>query len=176
MGRNKALLTSGGVPLIEKVYRTLSAIFAEVVVVTNTPEEYAFLPCPKIPDRYVGMGSMAGVHAGLSWSRTEWVFVAACDMPYLDASLIRNLAARLKDGVALVPETDAGMEPLHSFYSQKALPYLEEALTGGRQKLLDLLESAGAERVPAPEIARLSPGFKSFANVNTPEDYHRLTP
>lgn len=176
MGKNKALLTSGGVTLIEKVYRTLSAIFAEVVVVTNTPEEYAFLPCPKIPDRYIGMGSMAGVHAGLSWSRTEWVFVVACDMPYLDESLIRNLATRLKDGVALVPETDAGLEPLHSFYSKKALPYLEKALAGGRQKLLDLLESAGAERVPAPEILRLSPGFKSFANVNTPEDYRNLTP
>lgn len=174
MGRNKALLDFKGRPLIETVYRTMAELFAEVVVVTNSPEEYAFLPCPKIPDIFVGGGSMAGIHAGLTWSRTPRIFVAACDMPYLDGGVIRGLAGLLGDEPVLVPETDGGLEPLHAFYSKAALPALEEVLAVDRKKIIDLLLVMGAKVVPAAEVARLSPGFASFRNVNSPEEYGSL--
>ena len=174
MGKDKSLLPYNGRPLIETVYRTLSGLFKDVVVVTNSPEEYGFLPCPKIPDIHVGQGSMAGVHAGLKWSRDERIFVAACDMPHLDKELIRWLAGISTTAPALVPESEAGFEPLHAFYSKAALPSLEEAITSDRRKIIDLLEHIGAQIVPAAEVARHSPGFRSFMNLNTPEDYSDL--
>ena len=174
MGKDKSLLPYNDRPLIEKVYRDLSALFNEVVIVTNSPEEYVFLPCPKIPDIHVGQGSMAGVHAGLKWSRDERIFVTACDMPHLDRELIRWLAGIKTTAPALVPESSAGFEPLHAFYSKAALPALEEAITSDRRKIIDLLELIGAQIVPAAEVARHSPGFRSFANLNSPEDYSEL--
>jgi FdhD protein len=174
MGRDKALLPYNGRPLIETVYKTLSGLFREVVVVTNRPEEYSFLPCLKIPDIHVGQGSMAGVHAGLKWSRDERIFVAACDMPHLDKDLIRWLAGISTTAPALVPESGSGFEPLHAFYSKAALPAIEEAITSDRKKIIDLLEHIGAQIVPAAEVACHSPGFSSFVNLNTPEDYTDL--
>ncbi|HZV80979.1 MAG TPA: formate dehydrogenase accessory sulfurtransferase FdhD [Geobacteraceae bacterium] len=176
MGSNKALLAFRGRPLIETVYRTMAELFAEVVVVTNTPEEYAFLPCPKIPDVFIGGGSMAGIHAGLSWSSNPRVFVVACDMPFLDGGVIRGLAGLLGDESVLVPETDGGLEPLHAFYAKGALQALEEVLTADRKKIIDLLLDMGARVVPAEQVAQLSPGFDSFRNINSPEEYSRLTP
>jgi len=176
MGRNKALLDFKGRPLIETVFRTMTELFAEVVVVTNSPEEYAFLPCPKIADIFVGGGSMAGIHAGLTWSRTPRIFAVACDMPYLDGGVIRGLAGLLGDEPVLVPETDGGLEPLHAFYSKIALPALEEGLAADRKKIIDLLQVMGARVVPVTEVAKLSPGFASFRNVNSPEEYSRLSP
>ncbi len=176
MGRNKALLDFRGRPLIETVYRTMAELFAEVVVVTNTPGEYAFLPCPKIPDIFTEGGSMAGIHAGLSWSSTPRVFVAACDMPFLDGGVVRALAGLLGDEDVLVPETDGGLEPLHAFYAKGVLPALTEVLAADRNKIIDLLRGMGARVVPAEQVARLSPGFGSFRNINLPEEYDSLAP
>jgi FdhD protein len=174
MGRNKALLDYQGRPLIEAVFRTVSSVFSEVLVVTNTPEAFDFLPCPKIPDIYPGKGSLAGIHAALSQCRTPRIFVAACDMPYLDGETIRGLAGLLGKETVLVPETDSGLEPLHAFYSRDVLPQFEQALQDGRVKIIDLLAAIGARIVPAGEVARLSPGFASFRNVNSPEEYELL--
>lgn len=174
MGHNKALLPYKGKPLIESIYHTMSELFKEVVVVTNNPEEYAFLPCRKIPDIHVGKGSMAGVHAGLSASATKWIFVVGCDMPFIDARLVRYLATSLGAEAALVPQSTAGLEPLHAFYSRGALPVLAAALSSEKMKLIDILEQLPAKVIPVAEIAAIAPDCRSFVNLNTPEDYSSL--
>ena len=176
MGRNKALLDFRGRTLIETVYRTMAELFAEVVVVTNHPEEYPFLPCPKIPDIHKGVGSLAGIHAALSWCRTPRIFAAACDMPYLDAGLIRTLAGLLGDEAVLVPASATGLEPLHAFYAKEALPGLEQALVDGRVKIIDLMDELGARVIPAAEVAAMATTPDSFLNINSPEEYRRLCP
>lgn len=175
MGQNKALLPFAGEPLIAAVYGKFARLFNEVLVVTNHPEEYAFLPCRKVPDLFVGSGSMAGVHSGLVNSTTERIFVAGCDMPYLDEELIRDLAGMLGDETVLVPESDSGLEPLHAFYARKSLPALEAALTRDKRRIVDLLAEMGARIVPPETVARTCPDFKSFRNINSPQDYQRLT-
>ncbi|NVN98420.1 MAG: formate dehydrogenase accessory sulfurtransferase FdhD [Geobacteraceae bacterium] len=174
MGRNKALLPIHGRPIIEEIYRKMAGLFKEVVIVTNSPEDYAFLPCPKIPDIHMGKGSMAGVHAALEWSPEERIFVVACDMPFLDPIAVRAFAARLDCETALVPCTDGGFEPLHSFYSKKIAHLLDEALQADRPKILDLLQTLDTRFIPADEVARISPGFRSFINLNRPEEYDAI--
>jgi molybdopterin-guanine dinucleotide biosynthesis protein A len=63
---------------------------------------------------------------------------------------------------------------LHAFYSKRALPAIEEAITSGNIKILDLLDKIGAQIVPSSEVALHSPGFRPFMNLNTPEDYNNL--
>lgn len=174
MGQNKALIPFEGKPLIATVYRKLAAMFDEVLVVTNSPEEYAFLPCRKVPDIFVNSGSMAGVHSGLVNSRTQRIFVAGCDMPYLDERLIRSLAEMMDDEKVLVPQSDGGLEPLHAFYAKGALPGLESALTSDKRRIVELLAAMGAKVVPPETIAAISPDTRSFININSPEDYQLL--
>jgi FdhD protein len=171
MGRNKALLPYNGKPLIETVYRVMAELFDQVAIVTNSPDDYSFLPCLKIPDIHVGMGSIAGIHAGLQWSPEERIFVAGCDMPFLEKEIIRHLAALSVHESGVVPCTPGGYEPLHAIYSKRLLPLLEEALKSDRKRIIDLVALMGAKVVTAEEIAAVSPQFRSFINLNTPEDY-----
>ena len=175
MGSNKALLLHKGGRIIEKVYRVLAELFEEVLLVTNNPELYPFIPCRKVPDIYSGRGVMAGVHAGLSQSREPSVFVAACDMPHLNGELIRHLAA-LADGVDVVmPVTPGGFEPLHAIYRKECLPVLEEFLGGEEhRRVVSLFSRVRVREVSPEEIAALDAEFTSFDNINTPGDYHRL--
>lgn len=175
MGRNKGLLPINGRPLIAEIYRKMTGLFKEVVIVTNSPDDYAFLPCPKIPDIHIGKGSMAGVHAALEWSPEERIFVVACDMPFLEQSAVRALAERLGSETALVPCTAGGFEPLHSFYSKTIAHLLDEALQTDRPKILDLLQTLDTHFIAADEVALISPGFRSFVNLNRPEEYDAVS-
>jgi FdhD protein len=175
MGSNKALLPYRGGRFIEAIHRQLSALFPEVVVVTNTPEQYGFLECRMVPDLFPGMGALAGLHAGLSQSRTPYIFAVACDMPFLDDGLIGRLADLADGGPdVVIAESGQGVEPLHALYSRRCLDPMARSLTGGRRRILDFFPQVRVERLAAAEVALMDPEGRSFSNINTPADYFAL--
>lgn len=174
MGSNKALLLHRNGRIIEGIYRTLAELFEEVIIVTNTPELYQFLPCRKVPDIYPGKGVVAGIHAGLSQSRGGGIFVVGCDMPQLQGELIRHLTTLAEGADVVMPLSAGGYEPLHAIYGKGCLPALEELLRNGDQRVISLLPRVRVREVPAEEVALFDEGFDSFVNINTPDDYYRL--
>lgn len=174
MGSNKALLPYKGGRFIESIYRQLKEIFPEVIVVTNAPEQYAFLPCKKVPDIFPGMGALAGIHAGLTHSGTPAIFAVACDMPYLNSDLIRHLAVRADEGGVLIPESPLGLEPLHAFYGRGCLAAIEVTLLHGERRIVSFFDRTNVKKIRQDEIARFDSAFDSFRNINTPADYFSL--
>jgi FdhD protein len=174
MKSNKALLPYSGELFIERIHRQLSALFPEVILVTNTPDLYRFLPCTMVPDEFPGLGSLAGIHAGLKHSKTERIFVVACDMPYLNSELMRRMIAKAQESDVVIPESDGGLEPLHAVYSKNCLPAMEAALKDGKIKIVDCLDWSKVTVLSRVEISAVDPEFQSFRNINTPEEYFRF--
>lgn len=176
MGRNKALMKIGGATLIERVYRTLAALFSDVIIVTNTPQEYAFIPCRKVPDIYPGQGSIAGLHAGLFSSSTQRVFIAACDMPFLNPELIRLLCSAAGESDAVIPLNREGLrEPLHALYTRTTLPVVQEIIEQGDKSILILLDRVRTRLVTPEGYCSIAGAEESFRNVNTPEEFREVT-
>ncbi len=174
MGSDKSLLLYRNGRIIDGVYRAMTELFQEVILVTNTPRLYPFLPCRKVADIYADKGMLAGIHAGLTASTHDAVFVAACDMPQLQGELIRHLTT-LSEGVDLViPSTPGGFEPLHALYGKGCLPSLERLLQIEHQGIFSLLPQVRVREVPTEEVALFDREFASFVNINTPDDYYRL--
>src|SRR5687768_14477512 len=60
---------------------------------------------PFIFDLYENRGPLGGIHAALAHARTPWIFVLACDYPFVSGELIQFLADRIDDKFgAVVPE------------------------------------------------------------------------
>ena len=174
MGSNKALLTVEGSPLIERIYHTMARLFREVVLVTNTPEEYAFLPCVMVSDRYPDAGPLAGLHAALMAAAGNRIFMTACDTPFLNPDVIRMICSVVGEYDAVVPISRSGMEPLQALYGRRCLAVVEQALEQGDRKLLNLLDRVRTRFVTPEELAAIPGAELSFCNVNTPEEYERL--
>ncbi|MDD2582462.1 MAG: molybdenum cofactor guanylyltransferase [Desulfuromonadaceae bacterium] len=176
MGKNKALLKTGELLLIERVYATMAALFPNVIIVTNTPELYEFISCRKVPDIYPGAGSIAGLHAGLSASSTDRIFVAACDMPFLNADFIRFLCQGAEECDAVVPLDRSGrLEPLHALYAKSALNAMQQAIERGDKSIIKLLGRLRTIMV-LNELFQFIPGAEeSFRNLNTPEEYEEVS-
>jgi len=176
MGRDKSLIEIDGVPMIERVYRTLSPLFPEVIIVTNTPDLYATIPCRTVADIYPGAGSIAGVHAGLAAASNDRVFVVACDMPHLSPPLIREICHLSEGYEAAIPYSDTGFEPLHAVYSRSALPLFDEALSRGELRIYDLYPRMNHRIIRWDEISSIEGARESFRNINTPDDLPVVTP
>jgi FdhD protein len=174
MGSNKALLPHKGGRFIEGIYRELSELFSEVLVITDAPEQYRFLPCRKAPDVFPGMGALAGIHAGLVQSSNPAIFAVACDMPRLDHALIRHIAESGAGCDLVLPLSEGGYEPLHALYRKACLPAMEACLSKGERRIVSILPHLRVREIAAAEVARLDPGFESFSNINTPQEYFAL--
>lgn len=174
MGSNKALLPYRGGRFIESIHRQLARHFAEVIVVTNTPEHYTFLSCRKVGDLFPGIGALAGVHAGLFHSTTSAIFACACDMPYLDDDLIRYLAVRYNPVGVVIPESESGLEPLHAVYGRGCLQAMTASLSAGNRRVVSFFDQVPVETVTQDVVAGFPGGFETFRNINTPADYYSL--
>jgi len=174
MGCDKALLPYREGRFIEAIYRKMSDLFDEVIVVGADADRYDFMPCRRVPDRFHGVGSLAGIHSALYHSQTERVFVVACDMPHIKGDLIRYLCAFPDESDAVVPEGENGPEGLYALYSKSALPAVEEALRAGSRGCCSFHDKVRVMRVSKEIVERIDPGMSAFRNINTPEDYFQF--
>ena len=179
MGVNKALLEIGGVPLITRVSTRLSAAADNVIISSSEQDRelYRFLGLPIAADLYPGLGPLAGLHAGLSNSQTEWNAVVACDLPFAPSGLLQymvNLAGEAGSSVqAIVPVAASGKaQPLLSLYHRNVLPSLEEALKLQRSRVMEWLGGLNVIYVPEEQFPGThSDKHDALLNMNTPDDY-----
>jgi FdhD protein len=174
MGSDKSLLAIQGARFIDHVYRRMASLFDEVIIVTNSPELYAELPCRKVVDIYRGQGALAGIHAGLKQARNERIFVVGCDMPFISTAVVKEICSHSHAGDLVIPHTRSGHEPLHALYNKSCLPAMERVLDTGQKRIMLFFNQVEVITLPASLIHQLDPEEQSFQNINTPEDYFRL--
>ncbi|HEY7984704.1 MAG TPA: molybdenum cofactor guanylyltransferase [Ktedonobacterales bacterium] len=171
MGRDKAALALGGRPLLAWVVAALRAAFAEVVVI-GPQERAALVPGVAIvPDAFPGQGPLGGIATALGHSGGARIFVAACDMPFLDPALARRLATLAPEAAAVVPRSARGLEPLCACYGRACLPVALALLARGELALSGLLVGVAARIVAPGEWMPHDPAGRSLLNVNTVEEW-----
>lgn len=177
MGRDKALLPVGGVPMALLQARKLETLCARVCFVGKEASELAALGYPFVEDGTEERAALHGLVAALDACPEEECLVLAADLPLVPAELLGSLRARrgATDAPAVVPWDGKGPQPLCSAWSTRALPALRAAVATGDLSLRRALGAAGATVLPATETERL-PGYRPgvFRNVNTPEEYRAL--
>ncbi len=172
----KAFLNIGGERLIERNLSILKRVFEDTAIVTNKPELYIYLGVPMFGDVYRIRGPMTGVFTALINSHYPWVFVSACDMPFLKEELIMYMVdiAKTADGFdAIVPLSGDTMEPLFAMYSKRLIKDMEGFLLKGGRSLCRFLEGERIHPLSEEDVKRFDPDGKSFVNLNTPEDFLR---
>jgi molybdenum cofactor guanylyltransferase len=119
------------------------------------------------------------LHAALAYARTEWIFVTACDYPFISIELIKYLKDRIsEDFDAIVPvQPDERVQPLITFYRTKScLAAAEDLLRPNRSTppLRAIFDHVRTKTIPFADMARLPNAENFFANINTPGDLERI--
>lgn len=139
MGRDKALVAIGGVPMVERVAAALRAVAGEVIVVGRT-QPVAGLPA--LPDTVSGpRGPLAGLVAALAAAGGRPVVLVAVDQPLVVAATLANLAALAESVRAVVPMAGGARQVTCAVYPPAWAGEAAAELTDGGsiQSLLDRL-------------------------------------
>ncbi|MEN8134905.1 MAG: molybdenum cofactor guanylyltransferase [Thermodesulfobacteriota bacterium] len=169
-GSNKALTKLAGRPMIEHPAKILADLFENRLLITNSPAEYAFLGWPMIGDIYPDAGPLAGIHAALKSVASPLIFVAGCDMPFLDKTLISYLCRLVEGYDVVVPRTAQGLEPLHAVYRRSIVEVIEKNLAGGNRKIQQVFSELKIREVSEAEMLAATGDLISFRNINTIAD------
>ena len=179
IGQKKAFLEIGGKRIIDRTVEIYKKIFDEILIITNTPEDYRYLTQSIIlseaknlkfkiyTDLISDRGSLGGIYTGLHYSKSDYTFFSACDMPFLNEKVIRHIIKDVKNYDIIVPYFKHRLHPLHAVYSKRCLPTIKEMVEKERLKIKDLFSRLKVKRITdIPEI-KLPP----FFNINTVEDF-----
>lgn len=175
MGVNKSFLKLGSQTIIERITVLMKSIFKEVIIITNTPEEYAFFQLPLYEDIAKGKGPLGGIHSGLTYSKTEKNFVISCDVPLMTKEMIEYIANFKTDKPIIFCEAAGYHQPLAGIYSKKIVSEIEKFISNNEindRSFHHFLKNVNAEIIHPGDLSIYNDEI--FFNVNKKEDYEKL--
>lgn len=172
MGRDKGMLPYRGMPLAQWILRGGRGLAAESLIIANAREAYLPLGYPVYPDVRPGLGALGGIYSALHYAQYDLCLIWACDMPFIQPSLVRYLLT-LTDGydVVLPLDADGQPQPFCAVYRRTAcLQAAARLLDRGEKRVQHIFDEVSTRRVPAQLLRACDPNLRSFINWNTPQD------
>jgi len=173
-GINKAFIEVRGERLIERTLRIYRDLFAEILIVTNTPLDYLEFDVKIVTDIIPGKASLGGIYTGLFFANSEYAFVTACDMPFLNAQFIQFMMEKTGQHDIIVPRSADGPQPLHAIYSRNLLKPVRRLIDTDHLKITELFKKQKVLEIPREVSLFFDPEERLFMNINTPEDLEKL--
>lgn len=184
LGTEKAFVALGGMTLTERAVDVVQHGLAPermTIVAGNAaqfPIQAIVADVPFIFDVYENRGPLGGLHAALAYARTPWIFVLACDYPFVSPELLSFLAQRRSDefGAILPEQEDGRLQPLCAFYKvETARPVVEEILERPRVSppMHEVAMLLSPLVVKFDEYSHLPEASGLFLNINTADELER---
>jgi len=182
----KALLEFKGKTLLEKLIETLFLSVEEIIVSVRDKTQLEKLTpvLKKFPnsnlrvcfDTRKDLGPLEGLRAGLLEASYAYVFVCACDMPFINPKVVDFLFEKAKGHDAALPRySSKKYESLHAIYSKKLIPEIEKAFERGERFVLaPVFKLEDLVYVEVSEIRKIDPELLTFVNINTLEEIEKL--
>lgn len=171
MGQDKAFLALAGKPLIAHALDLAHSVAPQSVIVGD-PAKFACF-APTLPDAFSGRGPLAGIHAALQASTTDFNLMLAIDTPLIEPGFLRFLisAAEASDAVVTVPFAAQHLHTLCAVYRKAFFEIADRALANGQNKIDALFASLNVRRIEECEIEAAGFQASMFRNLNTPAEF-----
>lgn len=170
LGRDKAFLKVDGQLLIERIVDRLEQLSEEIIIVANDVHRYDQFEAIVVSDVYPGKGALGGIYSGLRRASNANSLVVACDMPFLNVSLLRYMQGLTSSSDVVIPRIGQFTEALHAIYSKKCMPFIEKQLVEGDLRIVHFFPHVRVRYVEQEQIEIFDPAHLSFANINSEAD------
>ena len=178
MGGNvKGLLKINEVTFLEQIVGVLedfSTIYLSVNKRFSSEEikKYEEMGLSVIVDIYDDIGPMGGMYSSLKNCKEDYLFITACDMPFINKDLINELQANIKNNIDVVLfSKNKLLYPLGAIYSKNVLSSMKELIDNKEYKPLKLIRNSNFLELLLEDTDLSDDVFK---NINTLEEYEQL--
>lgn len=166
MGSDKAALTFQGGTLLARAIAFWRACGMEQIYISLPQGALVDLPPDTMPiyDILPNQGPLGGLHSAFHTTDAPLLWISGVDMPFLTQEALLSEPS----GDAAVYRIHGKPQPLFGVYRRSVLPVIDEMLSAGDRRMMELLRRVNTKWVDAP------PSFAPiFQNWNTPEDILR---
>lgn len=178
MGGNvKGLLKINEVTFLEQIVSVLegfSTIYLSVNKKFSSEEikKYEEMGLSVIVDIYDDIGPIGGMYSSLKNCKEDYLFITACDMPFINKDLINELQVNMKNNIDVVLfSKNKLLYPLGAIYSKNVLSSMKELIDNKEYKPLKLIRNSNFLELLLEDTDLSDDVFK---NINTPEEYEQL--
>ena len=159
---DKGLVKYQGKPLIQHVIETIEPQVQNIVVNCNRNEtEYENLSYPIAKDlsgEY--RGPLEGILSCKHLIKSDYIFVAPCDMPHLPANIVSILSKNLDEAELCVAHDGIRMQPLVFVARAQLIESIDEYLNKGGRSVSNWIRSKDHE------VVDFSRQQTAFWNIN----------
>jgi molybdopterin-guanine dinucleotide biosynthesis protein A len=142
IGYDKKQLRLSEETVIDHLLALLQTEFSEVIVSSNTPFAR---PGVLVVGDTLGAGPLAGIYSALCVAKSDYLYVTACDMPFISRACVVALKEAVAAGggfdAAVTRRADGFLEPFNALYAKTCIDKIRSLLTDGQYKMGMLLES-----------------------------------
>ncbi len=173
-GSDKAYLTVQGESVILRTHKLLKSTFNEEPLYIG--REAPFSSFEALPDEVVGAGPIGGLYTALRNITADFVFLTACDMPFINGKVLKYMIDHLQDKIMIyLPRFKNGMiEPLFAFYNKELLRCVSKKINEGEFRLRSLISCGAVQYLEEQEIRSIDLELLCFLNINTRDDLDRI--
>ena len=173
MGQDKAGIKFSGESTAKRTMDAFRPIFREIFAVSKTTGRFDDIDCLEIVDLFDERGAMVGILTALKEAKTDYIFVAACDMPFIDSDVVELIVSRGIGSKVALPLISGKGDPLHALYSkdcfEKMLSFMQKE-GKGLNRFIKSLPTDQVRYISEEEIRKVDPAALSLFNMNTPDD------
>lgn len=172
MGTDKSFVPFNGKTLLRHVIERVSDLQLPLILIANEREKYAEFGLPIFADIIPNAGSLGGVYTALQQTSAEHArtLCVACDMPFLNPTLLHYLIEQSLAFDAVAPFVDGTAHGLHAVYSPACLPIMQKQIESGDLKIQRVFPQVKTHFVGAEALRSFDPNLRSLVNLNTPID------
>lgn len=173
-GKPKGLEVVGGRRILDRVVDAMVEAFGvPPILIANDPAAAAWrADLETRADLRPGEGALGGLLSAVHAGGGRPVVVAAWDMPFVPAGLLRALAEELGEADAVLPASDGrrGVEPLLAAYGPACEAAIEGALARGDRRAIAFHPAVRVRIVPLERVRTFGDPARIFFNVNSADD------
>lgn len=169
MGRDKATLKVGDKELIQQVYGKAHSVFKDILIISSHHDHFNGVEAPIVRDILPVQSSIVGIASALLYAKTPYVFVLACDMPFVTEESIEHVLKGANGEDIVIPRTENGFEPLHAAYNRSCLSVMLTRIGLQRLKISGLFPFLTVKEImDHPDF--INRGVSVFTNITVEED------
>ncbi len=173
LGKDKVFLSLKNKLVIQRTYSILETVFEGVPLFIG--RKVFPLPHKTIPDVVKDIGPKGGLLTAFLNTSTDFVFITACDMPFINRDLLTYMYNSLKEESEIyIPLMKNGfIEPLFAFYKRSLLQELKKEVKYKNYKMRTLLKGKRVQYLTEKEIEQFDRELVTFFNINTKADLEK---
>jgi molybdopterin-guanine dinucleotide biosynthesis protein A len=170
MGTDKSFVLLNEKPLLQHVIDRVSVLGLPIILIANQPEKYEPFGLPIFTDIIPDAGSLGGLYTAIQSTGADRTLCVACDMPFLNPTLLRFLLDQCIGCDAVVPKTENTSHGLHAVYTPACSASMHANILQGHLAIHRVFSQFHTKFVTEDTLRVMDPLLQSLANMNTPAD------